>query len=154
LCSRLFLLSSSHHLRSTCINCLLSLVVQVDFILIFYLWVFFSLIPKLQHTFLPLKCCELENMLWSIYFFHCFNMGLIVRSFKKFGGTSFKISREGVGFDLYFLFVYFNFFFSKPRKYVCHQLNLPCVLGINLFILWGFFFNFSSSVIILSTIWM
>ncbi len=69
MCLRLFLLSSSHHLHSICSNHLLSLVVQVEFILNSCLWVHPNPISELQHTFLPLKCCKLGTIPWFLFFF-------------------------------------------------------------------------------------
>jgi hypothetical protein len=59
---RLALLNWSHNFHLTCINCPLFLVMQVDIILNFHLWVCFSPILELQHTLLPLKCCELKSV--------------------------------------------------------------------------------------------
>ncbi len=69
LCLRLSLLSFLNHFHSICINCPLFLVVQVDIMLNFHVWVHLRPILELQHTFLPLKCCELGNMPQLYYFF-------------------------------------------------------------------------------------
>jgi hypothetical protein len=62
LCLRLSLLSPLHHFHSTCTNCLLFLVVQVNIVLNSRLWVLPSPISEFQHTLLPPKCCELKNI--------------------------------------------------------------------------------------------
>ncbi len=72
LCLRLSLLSSLHHIHSTCTNRPLFLLVQVHIILNFHLWICPSPIPKLQHTFLFLKCCKLGSMP-QFYFFLLFH---------------------------------------------------------------------------------
>jgi hypothetical protein len=59
---RLFVLSSLHHFHSTYTNRPLFLVVQVDLILNYYLWVRLRPISKLQQALLPLKCCELASV--------------------------------------------------------------------------------------------
>ncbi len=62
MCLRLSLLNPSHHLHSTYTNRLFSLVMQIDFILNFCLWVHPSPISKLQ------TCYELKNMPWFLSF--------------------------------------------------------------------------------------
>jgi hypothetical protein len=69
LCLRLSLQSPLHHFYSTCINCLIFLVMQVDLILNFSLWVCFNFISELQHAFLPSKYCELRSMLQFFFSF-------------------------------------------------------------------------------------
>jgi hypothetical protein len=61
-CLKLSLLSSLYHFHSTCTNRPIFLVVQVDLILNFRLWICPSPILELQHALLPLKCCELESV--------------------------------------------------------------------------------------------
>jgi hypothetical protein len=68
MCFYLSILSPSHHLHSTCTNCPFSLVVQIEFILNYYLWIHPNPIPKLQHTLLPQKCCELRSVLQLLSF--------------------------------------------------------------------------------------
>jgi hypothetical protein len=63
------------------------LVVHVDFILNFFLWVHLSPIVELQHTLLPLKCCELRSMP-QFFFFYCFILKPAFGSFQEFGGVS------------------------------------------------------------------
>ncbi len=62
LCLRLSLLSLSHHFHSMCINYLLVLIVQVDIIMNFRLWVHPSPILELQHTLLTPKCYKLRSV--------------------------------------------------------------------------------------------
>jgi len=62
LCLKLSLLSPPHHFHSTYINCLFFLVVQVDIILNFCLWIHLSPISELHITPLPLKCYELRSV--------------------------------------------------------------------------------------------
>ncbi len=61
LCLKLSLLNLSQHCHSTCINRLLFLIMQVDIILNFHLWVRPSPVPEVQHILLPLKCCKLKS---------------------------------------------------------------------------------------------
>jgi hypothetical protein len=62
LCLKFSLLSPLHHFHPIYTNCPLFLVVQIDFILNYRLWIHSNPILELQHTLLPLKWCNFESM--------------------------------------------------------------------------------------------
>ncbi len=94
MCLKLSLLSLPHHLCLIYINHLLSLVVQVDFILNFCLWICFNPILEFQHTFLPQKGFKLGNVLWLLYFSTISLLDPLLVLLRKFGGAS---SRQQFG---------------------------------------------------------
>jgi hypothetical protein len=88
LCLKLTLLNSSHHFYSTYINRLFFLVVQVDIILNFCLWIHPSPISELQHNLLHPKCYKLGIVPQLFSSFVVFILRPTFGSFEEFGGAS------------------------------------------------------------------
>jgi hypothetical protein len=92
LCLKLSLLSPSHHFHLICIDRLFFLVMQINIILNFHLWIRPSPILELQHTFLPSKCYELRNVPQLFSFLCCFALGPTFGSLEEFGGVSYNLN--------------------------------------------------------------
>jgi len=82
----LSLLSLLHHFHSTYTNHHVLLVVQVDLILNFHLWVHCNPIPKLWHTPPTPEVLRVKEGDPTLLFFYCFTLGPTFGSFEEFGG--------------------------------------------------------------------
>ncbi len=91
MCLKLSLLSPPHHFNLTCINFLFFLVVQVDLILNFCLWVHPSPILELQHTPLTPEVLWAKEHTPTPSSYIVFTFKLTFESFKELGCASIYI---------------------------------------------------------------